>query len=349
MVDEQSARHWATTQTLAVRSAVAESLNDLAPGEVIIVACSGGPDSLALAAASAFVGQQRGLTVVGIIVDHQLQMGSAEVAEAASSICIALGLDPVVIAQVEVTGDGGPEAAARSARHEALDAMAVRYQAKAILLGHTREDQAETVLLRLARGSGTRSISAMQPVAGLLRRPLLGLERSVVHASASDVCRVLGVDPWQDPHNGDAKFARVRVRAAMATLEEALGAGFIAGLARTAELAGEDASALEQWSDVSFETLVTFEDRELWAEADQLALLPRAIRSRIIRRMCLDLGAASDAISLAHVQAVDALITQWHGQGAVSLPARVNARRDYGRLILTASVSPTTAGDPLAT
>jgi tRNA(Ile)-lysidine synthase len=349
MVDEQSVRHWATTQTLAVRSAVAESLSDLAPGDVIIVACSGGPDSLALAAASAFVGQQRGLTVVGIIVDHQLQVGSAEVAEAASSICISFGLDPVVIAQVEVSGDGGPEAAARRARHEVLDAMAVRYQAKAILLGHTREDQAETVLLRLARGSGTRSISAMQPVAGLLRRPLLNVDRAMVHASATDVCGALNVQPWQDPHNADHRFARVRVREAMATLEVALGAGFVAGLARTAELAGDDALALEQWSDQSFDALVVFEDQSLLADAEQLALLPRAIRSRIIRRMCLDLGAQSDAITLAHVQAVDALITQWRGQGAVSLPARVNARRDYGRLILTASVSPTTAGDPLAT
>lgn len=349
MANEESTRHWATSQTLAVRSAVNDSLTDLVRGDCVIVACSGGPDSLALAAAAAFVGDQLGLTVVGVIVDHQLQEGSSEIAAIASSICISLGLDSVVVAQVEVTGEGGPEAAARRARHDLLDAMAVRYQAKAILLGHTREDQAETVLLRLARGSGTRSISAMQPLAGLLRRPLLNLERSTVHASAKDVCGVLGVAPWQDPHNRDPRFARVRVREAMATLETALGAGFVAGLARTAELAGEDALALEQWSDQSFDALVVFDDQSLSADAAELSLLPRAIRSRVIRRMCLDLGAASDAISLAHVQAVDALITQWRGQGAVSLPARVNARRDYGRLILTASVSPPTAGEPLAT
>jgi len=349
MVDKQSERHWATTQTLTVRSAVAESLSGFIRGDVIIVACSGGPDSLALAAASAFVGQQRGLTVIGVIVDHQLQIGSAEIAEAASSICISFGLDPVVVAKVEVKGDGGPEAAARRARYEVLEAMAIRFQAKAILLGHTREDQAETVLLRLARGSGTRSISAMQPMAGLLRRPFLGVDRATVHASADDVCAALSVSPWQDPHNTDPKFARVRVREAMATLEAALGAGFVAGLARSAELAGEDASALEQWSDQSFDALVVFEDESLWAEASQLAALPRAVRSRVIRRMCLDLGAESDAITFAHVQAVDALVTQWHGQGAVSLPARVHARRDYGRLILTAPVSPSTPGDPLAT
>jgi tRNA(Ile)-lysidine synthase len=332
-----------------VRTAVHDAVDDLVQGDVMIVACSGGPDSLALAAAAAFVGQQRGITVIGVIVDHQLQAGSAEVADAASSICISLGLDPVVVAQVEVTGDGGPEAAARRARHDVLDAMATRFQAKAILLGHTREDQAETVLLRLARGSGTRSISAMQPVAGLLRRPLLSLDRATVHASANDVCAELSVKPWQDPHNADPRFARVRVREAMATLEAALGAGFVAGLARTAELAGDDALALEQWSDQSFDSLVVFEDQSLWADAEQLAVLPRAIRSRVIRRMCRDLGAESDAITLAHIQAVDALITQWRGQGAVSLPARVNARRDYGRLILTAPVSPSTPGDPLAT
>jgi len=349
MSKEVPIRHWATPQTLEVRSAVQEALRDLADGDVIIVGCSGGPDSLALAAAAAFVGNQMGLTVVGVIVDHQLQEISAQISEVTSSICLSMGLDPVVIVQVEVTGDGGPEAAARIARHEALDAMAVRFQAKAILLGHTREDQAETVLLRLARGSGTRSISAMQSVAGLLRRPLLHLDRATVHASADDVCGALGVTPWQDPHNRDVKFTRVRVREAMTTLEAALGSGFVAGLARSAELAGEDAIALEQWSDQSFEALVIFQDHTLSADADQLASLPQAIRSRVIRRMCLDLGAASDAISLAHVQAVDALITDWHGQGAVSLPARVNARRDYGRLILTASVPPPTPGDPLAT
>ena len=349
MGEEISERHWASSQTLSVRSAVHEALANFVRGSTVIVACSGGPDSLALAAAAAFVGRQRELTVIAVIVDHQLQEGSAEVAQAAATACIEFGIDPVIVAEVTVDGDGGPEAAARQARYEVLEAMATKYEASGILLGHTLDDQAETVLLRLARGSGTRSIASMQPRNGLLVRPLLHIPRAVVHASANDVCAAIGVVPWSDPHNDDPRFTRVRVRAAIEVLEEALGSGFVAGLARSAQLASDDADALDQWSTQEFDALVTFEESSLSVDADTFQLLPRAIRSRVIRRMCIDLGAASDAITLGHVQSVDALISQWRGQGHVSLPARVIARREYGRLTLTAPDSTLNAGDPLAT
>ena len=349
MSEEIPERHWASSQTLTVRSAVHESLTEIDSGSTIIVACSGGPDSLALAAAAAFVGKQRDLAVVAVIVDHQLQEGSAEVAQAAAHACIEFGIDPVVIAEVTVEGEGGPEAAARHARYEALEAMASKYKAACILLGHTLDDQAETVLLRLARGSGTRSIAAMQPRNGLLVRPLLHVPRTVVHASANDVCSAIGVTPWSDPHNVEPRFTRVRVRAAFEVLEEALGTGFGAGLARSAQLASDDAEALDQWAAAEFDAQVTFHDFSMSVDTDRFQALPRAIRSRVIRRMCIDLGAASDAITLGHVQSVDALICQWRGQGPVSLPARVIARREYGRLTLTAPDSTLNAGDPLAT
>lgn len=342
-------RHWASSQTLTVRSAVHESLANIGSGSTIIVACSGGPDSLALAAAAAFVGKQREISVIAVIVDHQLQEASAEVAQAAAAACIEFGIDSVVVAEVAVNGDGGPEAAARRARYEALEAMAAKYQASCILLGHTQDDQAETVLLRLARGSGTRSIAAMQFRNGLLVRPLLQVSRAVVHASAKDVCSAIGVVPWSDPHNLDPRFTRVRVRAAFEGLEEALGAGFVAGLARSALLASDDADALDQWAAQEFDSLVTFDDCSMSVGIDDFQLLPSAIRSRMIRRMCMDLGAGSDAVTLGHVQAVDALITQWRGQGPVSLPARVLACREYGRLTLTSPKSTLNAGDPLAT
>ncbi len=342
-------RHWATAETLAVRAAVLENLQECAQGDTVLVACSGGPDSLALAAATAFVGKQLGLTTIAVVVDHQLQAGSAEVAQAAASTCEAFGIETVIIAEVVVGGAGGPEAAARTARYEVLDALASKYEAVAILLGHTLEDQAETVLLRLARGSGTRSIAAMQVRNGLLLRPLLHLSRQVVHASAQDVCAAIGVTPWQDPHNQEPRFARVRIRQALDALNAALGAGFTAGLARSAELASDDADALDSWTDEVFTSLVIFESNSVSADAEQLRQLPKAIRTRVIRRMCVDLGAASDAISMTHVHAVDALITHWHGQGALSLPSRVTARREYGRLTLTASSATPTAGDPLAT
>ncbi|MFA7324444.1 MAG: tRNA lysidine(34) synthetase TilS [Candidatus Nanopelagicales bacterium] len=342
-------RRWATPATLETRAAVQSLLGDLRKGDRILVACSGGPDSLALAAAAQFVGSQLGLEVGAVIVDHQLQERSAEVAADAGQACVAFGLDPVVVAAVDVTGPGGPEAAARRARYDLLEAMAVRLKAKAVLLGHTREDQAETVLLRIARGSGTRTLAAMQSINGIFRRPLLNVSRSVVHASAADEGAALGLVAWQDPHNSDPRFTRVRVRNALDRLEDALGPGLVAGLARTAELAHEDALALEGWADRAFEQVVTFHDEGMEAAVGDLEQLPKAVRTRILRRMCLDMGAPTDAITFAHVQSLDEFIVNWHGQGAISLPARVSARRRYGRLILTAPDSTLDAGDPVAT
>ena len=349
MTELTPARHWATSETLAVRAAVQSALIECQPGDTIIVACSGGPDSLALAAATSFVGKQLDLLVIAVIVDQQLQLGSGVVAQKAADACVAFGIEQAVVAQVTVEGDGGPEAAARQARYDVLEAMAVKFHANSIVLGHTLEDQAETVLLRLARGSGTRTIAAMQSRNGLLVRPLLQTPREVVHASAKDVCDVIGVEPWQDPHNQDPRFSRVRVRQAMDLLNEALGSGFTNGLARSAELASDDADALDAWAALAFDASVTFEESSMSADAEKLLQLPRAIRTRVIRRMCKDLGMASDAISMSHVHAVDALISQWHGQGPVSLPSRVNARREYGRLTLTAPASTPNAGEPLAT
>jgi len=349
MAKSTSDRHWAIRETLEVRSAVHSALVHHHPGETVIVACSGGPDSLALAAAVSFVAQQLELNVIAVIVDHQLQEGSGAVAKAAADACVAFGIEQVFVAQVSVEADGGPEAAARHARYDLLEAMAAKYQASSIVLGHTLEDQAETVLLRLARGSGTRSIAAMQPRNGLLLRPLLQVARAVVHASAVDVCASINVTPWQDPHNQDPRFTRVRVRQAMDVLDEALGAGFVAGLARSAELARDDADALDAFADEAFESIVEFHESSLSADCQELLNLPRAIRSRVIRRMCIDLGGVSDAISMSHVQAVESLLSQWRGQGPVSLPSRVSARREYGRLTLSASDSTPNAGDSLAT
>ncbi|MDP2013509.1 MAG: tRNA lysidine(34) synthetase TilS [Actinomycetota bacterium] len=339
-------RHWASTSTLEVRKAVQLGLRDLQRGSVVLVACSGGPDSLALAAAAAFVGRSLGLTVGAVVVDHQLQESSHQVAHAAQEACIAFDLDPVVIARVDVGSDGGPEAAARTARYEALNAVAVKMQAVAVLLGHTRDDQAETVLLRLARGSGTRSIAAMRPVAGLLRRPLLHLSRELVRASAKQECEALGLKAWEDPHNDEERFARVRLRTALDQLQSALGPGLATGLARSAELAADDADALDAWAQAAFVDLVVFSDDRLEIDILEFAQLPVAIRTRIIRRMCIDLGAVPEDVTRAQVLAVDALVDNWHGQGAVSLPGRVSARREYGRLVLITVLD---AGDPVAT
>jgi tRNA(Ile)-lysidine synthase len=155
----------------------------VAPVPTVLVALSGGADSLALAAATAFEAPRAGgdadlrtrggagLRAGAVIVDHGLQDGSADVAERAAAQARALGLDPVLVRRVEVGTDGGPEAAARDARYAALAAAASETGAIAVLLGHTLDDQAETVLLGLARGSGGASLSGMAPVMRARLRP----------------------------------------------------------------------------------------------------------------------------------------------------------------------------------
>jgi tRNA(Ile)-lysidine synthase len=239
----------------AVRAAVRASVADLEPGERVFVALSGGADSLALTAATVAVCADLGLLCEAVVIDHQLQPGSGRVAQRAAAQARTLGcLDARVIAVdvPEGPGSGGVEAAARGARYAALDAVArERPPAAAILLGHTREDQAETVLLGLARGSGTRSLAGMSARAGVYRRPLLDLPRDVVIAAALDAAAAdPRLEPWSDPHNTDAGFARVRVRhEVLPVLESALGPGIVEALARTATLAREDADALDAWAE----------------------------------------------------------------------------------------------------
>ena len=229
----------------AVRLALRAALHDEPRGALVLVACSGGPDSLALAAGVAFEAPRAGLRAGAVVVDHGLQPGSDEVAAAAAAACRTLGLDPVVVRTVLVVGPGGPEAAARDARYAALAAAAARLGAGAVLLGHTRDDQAESVLLGLARGSGARSLAGMAPSRGVFRRPLLGMPREVTLAA----CAAQGLEPWQDPTNaaGPGSPLRSRVRGeVLPVLEEVLGPGVPAALARTADLLREQADALDE-------------------------------------------------------------------------------------------------------
>jgi len=317
----------------AVRLAVRHHLQHLAAGSTVLVACSGGADSLALAAATAFEGRTGALQVGAVTVDHGLQDGSADRARELARTLTEHGLGPVVVVRVDVGTQGGPEAAARAARYRALDRAADEHEAVAVMLGHTRDDQAETVLLGLGRGSGARSLSAMAPVTGLYHRPLLGLDRATTRLAA----QAEGFSPWDDPHNLDPVYARVRVRLhALPALESALGPGVAAALARTADLLRDDADALDALA----------EQAHAAASADQdldtavLVKLPRAVRSRVLRRAAVAAGAPAGSLAAVHVEALDALVMGWHGQGTVDLPGGVGARRAYDRLSFRPRVPP---------
>jgi tRNA(Ile)-lysidine synthase len=312
-----------------VRSAVRACLSDLAAGDLVLVACSGGADSLALAAAAAFVAPRLGLRAGGVTVDHGLQPGSAERAGEVTATLSALGLDPVQSVAVTVPPPGtaaGPEAAARRARYAALDVAAEKHGAVAVLLGHTLDDQAETVLLGLARGSGSRSLAGMPARRGLYRRPLLTVRR----ASTGAVCAELGLVPWQDPHNRDSRFARARVRhQALPALEAALGPGVAEALARTAAQLRADAECLD---DLAFA-----ESGQL--DAGRLSALPQAIRARVLRDAAIMAGCPHGALTAGHVDRIDALVTAWHGQRWVDLPGGVRARRRDGTVWFTSSTA----------
>ena len=311
-----------------VRNAVRACLSDLIVGDLVLVACSGGADSLALAAATAFVAPRLGLRAGGVTVDHGLQPGSAERAGEVTAILSGLGLDPVQSHAVTVPPSAaGPEAAARQARYAALDEAAEAHGAVAILLGHTLDDQAETVLLGLARGSGGRSLAGMPARRGRYRRPLLGVRRGTTAAACAD----LDLKPWQDPHNEDFRFARARVRhQALPALEAALGPGVAEALARTAAQLRVDAECLD---DLAFA-----ESGQL--DAGRLAALPQAIRARVLRDAAITAGCPRGALTAGHVDRIDALVTAWRGQRWVDLPGGVRARRRDGKVWFTSEGEP---------
>ncbi|MEU4391822.1 tRNA lysidine(34) synthetase TilS [Kribbella sp. NPDC023855] len=319
-----------------VREATRAALGDLPQGTTVLVACSGGADSLALAAAVAFEGPKLGLTAGAVVVDHGLQAGSDKTAEAAAGQCRGLGLEPVQVRRVEVGSEGGPEGAARAARYDALRDAADQLGADVVLLAHTRDDQAETVLLGLARGSGARSLAGMAPTAGLLRRPLLDVPRSTTVAA----CIASGLRPWHDPHNDDPKYRRVRVRhEVLPVLEEALGPGVTEALARTAGLLRADADALDVLAADLAETAVKHAEGEVLCDVGALEEEPAALRTRVLRQAALEAGCRANDLTAGHVAAVDALVTDWRGQRWIDLPQGVRAVRRGGFLFFGTDVT----------
>ncbi|MBD3751201.1 MAG: tRNA lysidine(34) synthetase TilS [Micrococcales bacterium] len=315
-----------------VRRAVRRALEALPEDSTVIVALSGGLDSLALAAATAFEAPKRGITGVAVTVDHGLQKGSADVAAAAARAAEGFGL-VARVTRVGVREGGGPEAAARDARYEALDAVAREVGAVAILVGHTLDDQAETVLLGLARGSGASSLQGMAPVTERgdgcrILRPLLEVRRETTQAA----CAAEGLDPWLDPHNSDPRFTRVRVReTVLPAFERELGPGVTEALARTAAQLREDAEAFAEMIDEIIEDVVEHAEAGISLSVGALAANPAALRHRLIRHVVV----AEFGQSLTRSQTLDVarLVTDWRGQGPIDLPgcraARINGRIEF--------------------
>ncbi len=294
----------------------------------VLVACSGGPDSLALAAVAAYFARRghvdgHPVSVGAVVVDHQLQPGSAGVAATTARTLEDLGLSPVQIRTVDVASTGvGPEAAARDARHAALEAAADEAGAAAILLGHTLDDQAEQVLLGLARGSGTRSLAGMRPSRGRLLRPFLGLRR----ADTLEICRVEDLEPWHDPSNTDPVYARSRTRVeVLPLLEDKLGPGVAESLARTAAILQLDADYLEDVANDTFDRLRQQTGEEISLPEAALRDLAPAVRFRVIAKAAAAVGGQQP--SYQRLLAAEALLRRQGSAGPVELPGAVSVYR----------------------
>jgi tRNA(Ile)-lysidine synthase len=311
----------------AVRTAVrrlvteARKAGHLSSGQ-LAVAVSGGADSLALAAAAQHQARRLNVTVHGLIVDHGLQPGSDKIAAKAAEQLAELGIPHVRVLTTKVEGPGGMEAAARRARYDALR-QALPAKDAIVLLGHTRDDQAETVLLGLGRGSGPRSIAGMRPLDPPWGRPLL----TVTRAQTERACTAQGLAYWSDPHNVDPAFTRVRLRnEVLPLLEDVLQGGVADALARTAAQLREDNDALDA---LAAEMLV--DDAE-GLDAQRLATAPAAIRRRVVRSWLRRQGVTE--LTDAQLRDIDALIGEWRGQGGVLLRGGLVAQRAHGRLQL---------------
>lgn len=309
---------------------------------LVLVGCSGGPDSLALAALTAHFVRREDVRAGAVIVDHGLQPESARVAERTAKTLRSLGLDPVLTERVSVpAGTGmGPEMAARTARYDAFTRAVAATGARAVLLGHTLDDQAETVLLGLARGSGTRSLAGMP----MLRtqgevtylRPLLGMRR----ADTEDICAAEALVPWRDPTNTDQALTRARVRhSVLPYLEDKLGPGVAVSLARTASIAGADSDYLDATAATEFERLslpVPVSLPDIPASSRPPVVLDRAavaglhpaVRSRVLAAAVRAAGAPAPGFE--RLAALDEFAAGYATAGPVQLPGHVSAYRRRG-------------------
>lgn len=332
------------------RKILREALPELEATDLVLVACSGGPDSLALAAVAAFFNNRKSFRVGAIIVDHGLQDGSAAVAQQTAAKLRAFGLAPVEIRTVDVVaGPGGPEDSARVARYGALEAAAVEHGAVAVLLGHTLDDQAEQVMLGLARGSGTRSLSGMPArrefPGGVHLRPFLPLSREETEA----ICAVESLEPWHDPSNSDPGFTRSRIRHdVLPYLEVELGPGIAESFYRSASILAQDADFLDQLAQAEFDRIAELAPEQVLLSEAELNQLAPALRHRVLALAVVHLGGTQP--SFERLRAAEALLRRHGSAGPVQLAGKVSAYRQarnsgpsYGKLVLKRPSQPNQA------
>lgn len=319
--------------------------NENAP--LVLVACSGGRDSLALTALSAIVCASRGLRCAVVIVDHHMQAHSTEIAKEAANRCVQVGVDRkyVYLESVNVKDSGeGEESAARSARYEAIIKVANANKAAVVLLAHTANDQAETVLMGLKDSAGLEAVAGMKAIT---QRQNVRFARPIIELTREDttgICEDLGIAWWDDPTNGDniSKTQelcenyplRSRIRhTLMPYLSHFLKANMVTLLSKGAKLAQDDLDYINSKVDEAYSKVTIIDENEqiVSLEAKKLEQYHPAIRRRIIARA---LTALCLRFSSSHVQAIDELCTNWHGQKPFSLPNHYEASRRAKHIVI---------------
>ncbi len=280
-----------------------------------------------MALAVALFMERSNTKVIPIVIDHGLQEGSAQITSQTVDRLKQIGFTQVESARAQVTMTDGLEASARRARYQLFNQFIETYQPKYFLLAHTLNDQAENVLLGLARGSGARSLAGMALKNNIFVRPLLKISREVTTAACSEA----GIEIWSDPHNEDLRFTRVRVRKnLLPIIEDNLGPGITEALVRSADLLRDDADALDGFASEYFNQADPFS-----LDVKELERLPKAITTRVLRLAIYKAGAPAGSLSAEHIAAAQALISDWHGQKEVSLPGNVKLLRNSGRITLS--------------
>lgn len=303
---------------ILLQNAVSNLLKDFDPADLILVGCSGGADSIALAWSASVVCKRLNLNLGVVIVDHQLIAESNQVAENTKKQCAEFGINQIIVKKIKVVLENeGLEAAARKARYKAFEEVIKDTNAKALMLAHTQDDQAETMLMRLTRGSGAKSLSAMSEVSGKYLRPFLHVRKFEI----KDALEKEDIKYWNDPANSNSDFLRVKVRNELIPkLIEVLGDSVVEALDRTSMLLKNDNDILDQIALNHYQ-----ENRQLLIS--KLEDLPSAIRTRVIKLAALDAGVNPGPFSFEHIEAIDALVTNWHGQSHIDLPGFVQASR----------------------
>jgi tRNA(Ile)-lysidine synthase len=297
------------------------AVDDLEPGARVVVGCSGGADSLALLVLSSALG----FAVVAVYVDHGLRRGTELDARVVGQAAQRVGAGFRRVA-VELEPGGNLEARARDARYAALERERAQAGASAVFVGHTRDDQAETVLLHVMRGSGFAGLAGIPPRRGSVRRPLLGLRRADTH----EICLRAGLAPVQDPMNDDIGHRRVWVRRELIPrLERGADRDLVEVLARQADVMRDDDAVLEELAGA-----------RATDDVAMLRALPPALARRVVRRFV-----GTPPPSLATIERIMRVV---HGEAtATELPGGGRAERIGGRLVRIPGARPALPAEPV--